>query len=275
MKEGKDFDYEIAFSFAGEDRAVVEELADKLVRDGIRVFYDAYEKAQLWGKDLYQHLQVVYRDKAQYCVIFVSASYADKLWPRHELKQAQARAFKENREYILPVRLDDTDIPGLNATVGYIDLRQHTLEELRTLIQKKLFGEDVDDDGLAKLTKKGDRIKPRSDEVTTVTIPSPPRTAYNPQRPAGTLLQSQLRHLEWAVRPAGQRRPKDFNKVKPAKTEAEAAARIERLTLELQRQAALATDSAPVRSSSLAQPAHVQAKSKSGSIGRSRRRPRR
>jgi hypothetical protein len=167
MADDKDFDYDIAFSFAGEDRRVVEDLAGKLVQDGIRVFYDAYEKAALWGKDLYQHLQIVYRDKAQYCVIFVSESYARKVWTRHELKQAQARAFKENREYILPVRLDDTEIPGLNATVGYIDLREHTLDQLQTVIREKLFGQDVAEEDLPELTWKGDLIEFRGQQVAS------------------------------------------------------------------------------------------------------------
>src|SRR2546429_9687107 len=119
MSESHQFDYDIALSFAGEDRQRVEELAALLVEDGVRVFYDLYEQAVLWGKDLYQHLQSVYRDRAQYCLVFVSSHYARKLWAKHELRQAQARAFREHHEYILPVRLDDTEIPGLNATVGY------------------------------------------------------------------------------------------------------------------------------------------------------------
>ena len=74
MTDSDDFDYDIAFSFAGEDRAIVEELAIKLTEKACRVFYDAYEKAALWGKDLYQHLQVVYCDRARYCVVIVSAA---------------------------------------------------------------------------------------------------------------------------------------------------------------------------------------------------------
>lgn len=167
MGDSNDFDYDIAFSFAGEDRAVVEELANKLLDDGVRVFYDAYEKAALWGKDLYQHLQVVYRDRARFCVIFVSAAYANKVWTRHELKQAQARAFKEHSEYILPLRLDDTEIPGLNATTGYIDLRQHPLEEIHKVVLQKLFGEDVDDDDLPELTWQGDLIEFRGQLVAS------------------------------------------------------------------------------------------------------------
>jgi hypothetical protein len=141
MARKKKFEFDIALSFAGEDRARAEELAEGLRALDVRAFYDRYEQAKLWGKDLYQHLQTVYRDKARYCVIFVSKHYAEKVWPRHELKQAQARAFRENIEYILPLRLDDTDLPGLNPTVGYIDLRQHSMSDVKDLLLRKVYGE--------------------------------------------------------------------------------------------------------------------------------------
>lgn len=131
-------DYDIAVSFAGEDRSIVEEFASSLNQKGVRIFYDKFERANLWGKDLYQHLQNIYRDKARYCIIFVSKHYKEKSWTRHELQQAQARSFSDLSEYILPVRLDDTDLPGLNPTIGYIDLRQVTLNELIELTLEKI-----------------------------------------------------------------------------------------------------------------------------------------
>lgn len=42
--------YEIALSFAGEDRAYVEEVAAYLKKNDVRCFYDGYEEATLWGK---------------------------------------------------------------------------------------------------------------------------------------------------------------------------------------------------------------------------------
>jgi internalin A len=136
-KEDK-YKYQVALSFAGEDRVCAEKLAELLKKRGIRFFYDSYEQANLWGMDLYQHFQSVYRDDARFCVIFLSKSYAKKLWTRHELKQAQARAFRENKDYILPVRIDDTEIPGINETIGCIDLRSTTMEEIADLLVKKL-----------------------------------------------------------------------------------------------------------------------------------------
>jgi hypothetical protein len=55
-----DYLYEIALSFAGEDRGLVEGIATRLRRRRVKVFYDGFERALLWGKDLYQHLFDVY-----------------------------------------------------------------------------------------------------------------------------------------------------------------------------------------------------------------------
>lgn len=132
------FEYDVCLSFAGEDRDWVERVAADLRARGIRVFYDAYEPAALWGKDLYEHLDYVYRVAARYCVLFVSADYAEKVWTDHERRSAQARAIGEHREYILPARFDDTETPGLRSTVSYVDLRTTTPEELAELVETKL-----------------------------------------------------------------------------------------------------------------------------------------
>ena len=148
------FDYDIALSYAGEDREIVEELANILKGKGVKVFYDNYEKVHLWGKDLYQHLQEIYRDKALFCIIFLSINYSKKLWTKHELQQAQARAFQEKKEYILPVRLDDTKLPHINETIGYIDLRKTTVGELSELIVQKIQKYSVQQN-----TKKTSQVK--------------------------------------------------------------------------------------------------------------------
>jgi hypothetical protein len=44
----------------------------------------------------------------------------------------------EHREYILPVRIDDTEVPGISETTAYIDLRSTPVEEIADLLVKKL-----------------------------------------------------------------------------------------------------------------------------------------
>jgi TIR domain-containing protein len=132
------FQFDVALSFAGEDRQYVDHIADSLRSKGVRVFYDRYEQATLWGKDLYEHLDYVYQRAARFYVLFASEHYARKVWTTHERKSAQARALRENEEYILPVRFDDTEIPGIRSTVGYIDARQTTAEQLVDLVLQKV-----------------------------------------------------------------------------------------------------------------------------------------
>lgn len=116
------YEYDVALSFAGEDRPYVNNVATLLREKGVSVFYDSFEQSALWGKDLYEYLSNIYYRKARFCVIFISRHYAQKSWTNHERKSAQSRAFEENEEYILPARFDATAIPGIRPTLGYIDL---------------------------------------------------------------------------------------------------------------------------------------------------------
>jgi len=132
-----EFEYQVALSFAGEDRQYAEAVANGLAIHGITVFYDAFEEADLWGKDLYTHLHEIYSERARYCVLFASQQYAKKLWTTHERKAAQERAFKEKGgEYILPVRIDETPIPGLTETTGYISISKGTDHIIESLLTK-------------------------------------------------------------------------------------------------------------------------------------------
>ncbi len=138
VRDNESFDFDVCLSFAGEDRPYVSQVADLLRGRGVRVFYDEYEQVDLWGKDLYVHLDDVYRNAARYCILFASDAYAKKLWTNHERQSAQARAFEEHAEYLLPARFDDTAVPGLRPTIGYIDLRKLPAEEFAELVIKKV-----------------------------------------------------------------------------------------------------------------------------------------
>lgn len=134
----RDVQFEIALSFAGEDRPYVDQVANLLRSSGVKVFYDLFEESSLWGRNLYDYLSDVYQNKALYTIMFISKHYAGKLWPTHERQSMQARAFQEHQEYVLPARFDDTQIPGVLPTVGYISLVNRPPQEFVKLIHKKL-----------------------------------------------------------------------------------------------------------------------------------------
>lgn len=130
--------FDIAFSFAGEDRSFVEDIVNELKPLGLKIFYDNHYKSELWGKDLYQYLSEIYSKTSKYCIVIVSENYASKLWTKHELRNAQERAFSDLREYILPIKLDTTELPGLNKTIGYLNYPSLTVQEIAKIIIEKL-----------------------------------------------------------------------------------------------------------------------------------------
>jgi hypothetical protein len=132
--------YEVVLSFAGEDRKYAEAVAEYLKNNNVKVFYDKYEEVTLWGKDLTEHLDKVYRGSARYCVMFISKNYANKVWTTHERRSALAKAIEEKEEYILPARFDNTEIPGIRPTIGYVDLSKKTPEQLGKMVLQKLGG---------------------------------------------------------------------------------------------------------------------------------------
>ena len=116
----------------------MEQVAEGLKAANVKVFYDKFETASLWGKNLIDHLGQIYSSRARFVVMFVSKAYVEKAWPNHERQHAQERALVANEEYILPARFDDTEVPGMTTTVGYQDLRRTAPDELVKLVIAKL-----------------------------------------------------------------------------------------------------------------------------------------
>jgi hypothetical protein len=91
--------YEVAISYATEDSEEAESLAVALREASLRVFFDRFEAAVLWGKDLYQHLHEIYSRRARFCIVLISENYVaqHKRWTRHELRAAQERQLESLR----------------------------------------------------------------------------------------------------------------------------------------------------------------------------------
>lgn len=113
--------FDVAISFAGTERALARQLADRLKQTGIAAFYDDFYPEHFWGKNLTAFLDEIYRKRAKFCVVFVSKEYRDRKWTSHEFRSAQARALDaKGEEYILPIKVDETDLDGLPPNIGYV-----------------------------------------------------------------------------------------------------------------------------------------------------------
>lgn len=138
------YPFDVAISFAGEERVIARDIAQGLRNSGFSVFFDEFETSTMWGSDLVQFLDVVYRKRARYCIAIISSSYKIKMWTRHELRSALARRLAEDKDYILPVRVDDTELDGLQPTTGYIRIQKAAdVGNIITAFAAKLNREDT------------------------------------------------------------------------------------------------------------------------------------
>lgn len=133
-------EFDIAISFAGEDRVVAEQFAELWSKTySLRVFYDTYEQAKLLGEKLIPYLHEIYSEKSLYCVVIISKDYKRKRWTSVEFEGAQERAFNEfEQAYILPIRIDDTKLPGFPSTRGHLDIRKIEISKIAAIIFDKV-----------------------------------------------------------------------------------------------------------------------------------------
>ncbi len=134
----QDLKYDVAISYASEEFAYAERVYDALKSKGITVFFDKDIEAQLWGRDMGEYIGDIYYNQSRYCIMIISKSYVSSAWPTHERRNAVARQINQMGDYILPVRFDDSIVPGLTPTINYIRAQDRTPEEIANLFMKKL-----------------------------------------------------------------------------------------------------------------------------------------
>lgn len=133
--------YDFAFSFAGEDRALVEEIKKGL--NGFKIFYDYDYQSQLCGKDLYNHLRNLYMKQSKYVVCFLSKHYKQKIWTNLEWTAVKDRLMATffASDFLIPIILDEEsyfeDIPSFIGFYRHKSM-QDTIRLLKTKYENSL-----------------------------------------------------------------------------------------------------------------------------------------
>jgi TIR domain len=116
----------------------------------------------------------VFRRKARYVIVFISKHYVTKPWTNQERKSVQARFLYEDTASLLPVRLDDSELPGLVPTMGFVDARTMTADALVGLILTKLAKAHLP----APTTPAIDRVPRSKQEEAFILASRPPGWEY-------------------------------------------------------------------------------------------------
>ena len=142
VKKNEIREYDVAISYASQQAEYVKSVATYLKSTGIKTFFAPFEEIDMWGRKIDEYLQETYFSKALICVMFVSKDYVGSDWCKLESQSAFDRQKKQGL-YILPVRFDDTELPGLDAGIHYLSVENNTPELLSSKIISKLEHESL------------------------------------------------------------------------------------------------------------------------------------
>jgi hypothetical protein len=133
------FEFDVAISFAGPDRAIAGEINAVLRRAGYRVFYDAEQQHRLLGENLAMYLQDMFLRRCRYAIVVVSGDFLRSTWAGNlEWPAVLARMQSQRGAYVLPYLVDGVTLPGLNPTIGFATRDQVRPWEFAQLVVRKL-----------------------------------------------------------------------------------------------------------------------------------------
>jgi len=118
----------------------VEKVAAVLIRElgKEKVLYDRNFEAEFARLDLDVYLQKLYHDESELNAVFLCKDYEKKEWCGLEWRAIRDLIKRRNHKGIVLLRFDDTAIPGVFSTDGYIDLRSNSPEQTAQLILQRL-----------------------------------------------------------------------------------------------------------------------------------------
>jgi TIR domain len=131
--------FRIALSFPGEHREFIEEVAGHLAAavGRERVLYDQYYESEFARVDLDTYLQRLYHDDSELIAVFLCADYQDKEWCGLEWRAVRDLIKRRQASSVMPLRFDNTEIPGLFSTDGYIWIGDRSPREIADRILER------------------------------------------------------------------------------------------------------------------------------------------
>lgn len=136
--------YDLAFSFAGEDRPYVERTRTACVDLGLSVMYDRDLTVAWWGENFIAAQRRIYGQRTRFFVPFISKHYFRKPIPADEFAAAMWKDVRLGGGYILPVLIGGVNPPAdlLHPHVGYLRAERYTPKRLAAAMRDKVHGQE-------------------------------------------------------------------------------------------------------------------------------------
>ena len=133
----RDFDFDFALSFAGENRPVAKAIAEQLEILDCAVFYDEIFEANYLGKAWHKSFMEIFGERSRFVVCLLDKYHLDKIWPTFE---RECFAPRVSDAAVIPIYLDETAFPGIPRDIVGITFKpgNSTPEELESRVTDEI-----------------------------------------------------------------------------------------------------------------------------------------
>ena len=114
------FEFDIAISFAGENRVLAKYIAEQLLSLDVQVFYDENFESNYLGRTWSKEFTRIFGFASRYVLCLLDENHQQKIWPTFEREVFVPRIQKGE---VIPVYLDDTPVVGVSKDVVGIVFR--------------------------------------------------------------------------------------------------------------------------------------------------------
>lgn len=132
--------FRIAFSFTGEKRNFVSEVAAILAKrfSEEAILYDKYHEAEFARRDLGIYLPDLYYKESDLVIVVVSPDYEKKEWCGLEWTAIHALLMNKKDDEVMLCRFDHAELKGLYQSAGYLELDDKTPEQVAIRVLERL-----------------------------------------------------------------------------------------------------------------------------------------
>ena len=121
----KSKEFEIAISFAGENRKLAKYIAEQLESIDVSVFLDEHYEANYLGKAWSKEFERIFVDDSKYVICLLDFNHRDKIWPTFERDCFKKRVPDAE---VIPIYLDDTVFVGIPEDIVGIKFEWNPLD---------------------------------------------------------------------------------------------------------------------------------------------------
>lgn len=118
----REFEFDFAISFAGENRDLARSIATQLETMDCSVFFDEFFEANYLGKTWHKSFAQIFGGLSRFVVCLLDSNHLEKIWPTFERECFTPRV---PESAVIPIYLDDTVFVGIPKDIIGISFKDY------------------------------------------------------------------------------------------------------------------------------------------------------